>query len=92
MPNDKELENLAADDGFLEHLLDLETHEGFRLYQEWISAQIERAQKELESVNVDFTHTSINRGGIAALRMCQAGLQTMIYERRQDIKDREGGK
>lgn len=90
MPNDKELDALAENDSFLEHLVDLQTHEGFRQYQEWISKQIMRAQAELENVNTDFTHTSINRGGIAALKLCYFGLDTMIEDRVDDLK-REGG-
>lgn len=86
---DKELENLAADDVPLEHLLDLQTHAGFHAYQAWIDRQVERLRAGLEDLNLERSGTQSVRGGLIAYRTCRNGLQIMIEERRQELQERE---
>lgn len=88
MPNDKELLNLAADDQFLEHLLDLESHAGFAQYQEWLKRMREKAISELRNPAANYAATNLIRGSLLAYELAMRGLDILIEERRTDLLEK----
>lgn len=80
------------DDIFLEHLEDLKTHEGFRLYLEWVAAQAGRFANEVLSPAHDLPQTNYLRGQVQAYNTCFAGLSIMIQERKEEIEKEEKSK
>lgn len=83
----KALQNL--EDTFLDHLLELEHHEGFAEYRKWIARELERLGKELVKPEHDHAATNTIRGKIIMGQLCLNGLQSMIEQRQEEIKQEE---
>jgi hypothetical protein len=81
----KELEDMSAEDPFLEHLVGLQEHPGWLAYQAWAQKQLERERQNLEGFhNIETTY--LIRGKVQAFRLCQTGLEILIQEHIEKIK------
>lgn len=82
----KDLENMAAEDPFLEHLHALKDHPGWIAYMAWVRREEENGMRELLKSSLDYAQTNLVRGGVGALRLCQKGLDILINEHVEKIK------
>lgn len=78
-----------TEDIFIDHLTDLKQSEGWSIYQKWLAETKAGMLRELLKPERDHAETNFNRGQIDALGLAQRGLDILIAQKEEEIKEAE---